>query len=108
MSCACVSQAGAQHFPFISVLEEGFLAANALDFIAQLQRTVILAEGKSLQFWPERADQGAQVAGIILQIPHRLHSSLAQNLLGDFAHPVKRPHRQRTQEPHLLLLGNEC
>jgi hypothetical protein len=46
-------QAGAQHFPVICILEKGFLAADALDVIARLQRTVILARGKTLQLWPE-------------------------------------------------------
>jgi hypothetical protein len=58
-----------------------------------IQGTVILAKGKALQLWPERADQGAEVAGIILQVAHCLHSRLAQNLFGDFSHPIKRPHR---------------
>ena len=96
MSAACVRRQARSTLPVISILEEGLLAADALDFIAQLQRAVILTKGKALQLWTERADKGAEVAGVILQVTHRLHSRLAQNLFGHFAHPVKRPHRQRT------------
>jgi len=47
------SQAGAKHFPVFGILQESFLAADALDFIAKIQRAVVLAEGELLQFRPE-------------------------------------------------------
>jgi hypothetical protein len=47
------SQAGAKDFPVIGILEEGFLAADALDCVAQLKRAVIPAKGKAL---PEKSD----------------------------------------------------
>jgi hypothetical protein len=68
------SQAGAENSSVLGVAQKRFLAADALDRIAQLQWTIILPQGELLEFRAERADQRLQIAGMILQIAHRIYS----------------------------------
>ena len=101
------SQTSAKHLPVVGVVQEGLLAADALDLVTGVQAAVIPPEGKLLQFRPKRANQGAQVARIILQIAYRLDARPGSASLGYLAHAVKCTHRQRAQELHLLALGNQ-
>ena len=45
---------------------------DALDLIAQFKEAVVLAKCKLLQLRLERADQGAQIAVVVLQVPDRV------------------------------------
>src|SRR6185503_6525696 len=47
------AQAPAQRRSIVRIMQKRFLAADALDFIAQFQRSVVVAEGELFQLWPE-------------------------------------------------------
>src|SRR2546421_10953177 len=59
------AQTFALRWPLVRVAQEGFFAADALDLIAQFERTVVFAERKLLQLRPKRAGQRPQVGRII-------------------------------------------
>jgi len=83
------AEAGAEDFAVVGVLEKGFFAADAFDFIAGMQWAVVLAARELAEGWAEGADEGAEIAGVILQITRGANAGLMQDLLRYPSHAVK-------------------
>ena len=73
-------------------VQKRFIAADALDLITQFQGPVILAKGKLFKLGAKGSDERPQVTGVILELADGADPRLIQNLFGDFAHPIERPH----------------
>ena len=102
-----LAQARAQRGPVVSVAQEGVLAADALNLVAQIERARVVADGKAFQLRPPRPNQRPQVSGIILQVAHGAQPGTHEILFRDLADAVERTHRQRAQERDLLRFVDE-
>lgn len=71
------------------------------------RQTVVLPDRKPPERRPERTDQGAQVAGIILEVADRLDSLLTEDALRGPPRTVEGAHGQGAQELDLLPFGDQ-
>ena len=97
------AQLGAVH----GVALEGFFAADAFDFVAKFEGAIVDAEGIVAQGTAEGADEGAEVAGMLLEIAEGEEAGLVEDFFGGGADAVNFADGQFAEEFGFAGLADE-